>query len=378
MQLCRYLAIAILFALPLVADRTKVDINTETPEGQMLQAIGTEEDPAQKKLLLEQFLEKYPMHPAVLWVQGQLQPIYVKAEEYDKAFAVSEKLLEADPADVEIAHGALKAAEAMKDPDLMARWAVTTSEAARKLIAKPKPEDEDEAEAWEKRVDYARQVDVYTEYALLNAALLAQDPAKKIEIADKLAERNPKSQYLPQLDPVLFVAYRQVNNTEKALEIAERTVATDPTNEDLLLFAATTHFDQKSHDKSLEYAIKVVEVMKEKPAPEGVSPEQWEQRKKQVIGSGLWLQGMIYAGQRKYVDTDRVLREALPYLEGNNAMLGPALFNLGLANYQLGQKNSKLIIDALRFNQECAKIPGPYQAQARKNVAAIQSQYRIR
>jgi tetratricopeptide (TPR) repeat protein len=378
MQLSGYLSMAIVFALPLFADRTKVDINTETPEGQMLQAIGTEEDPAQKRLLLEQFLEKYPMHPAVLWVQGQLQPIYVKAEEYDKAFAVSEKLLEADPADVEIAHGALKAAETKKDPDLVARWAVITSEAARKAAAKPKPEDEDEAEAWQRRVDYAKQVDVYTEYALLNAALMAQDPAKKIEIAEKLAERNPKSQYLGQLDPVLFLAYRQVNNNEKALEIAERTLATDSSNEDMLLFAATTYFDQKAHDRSLEYARKAVEVMKEKPAPEGVSAEQWEVRKKQVMGSGLWLQGMIYAGQRKYAEADRVLREALPYLEGNNAMLGPALFNLGLANYQLGQKNSKLIIDALRFNQECAKIPGPYQAQARKNVAAIQSQYRLR
>jgi tetratricopeptide (TPR) repeat protein len=376
MRFFTYLTLAVICAVPALADRTKVDINTETPEGQLLQEIGTTEDAAQKRTLMEQFLQKHPDHPGALWVRGQLQPVYLEAGEHDKAIEIAEKLLEADPTDAEMAHGALKAAEAKNDPDLVIKWAVATSEAARKMVAKPKPEDEDEVEFWERRVDYAKQVDVYCEYSLFNTALQTQDPAKRIALADALRERNAESQYVPQIEPLLFAAYRQAGENDKALELAERTIEKDQTNEDMLLFAATTYFDKKEYDKSLGYAGKAVDAIEEKPAPEGVSAGDWEARRKQVIGSGLWLQGMIFAGQRKYVDTDRVLREALPHLEGNNQMLGPALFNLGLANYQLGQKNTKLIVEALRFNQQCAQIPGPYQAQARKNVAAIQSQYR--
>ena len=50
-----YLAAAGLICLPAMGQRTKIDINTETPEGQLLQQIGTEQDPEKKLALLEQF-----------------------------------------------------------------------------------------------------------------------------------------------------------------------------------------------------------------------------------------------------------------------------------------------------------------------------------
>ncbi|HBY61875.1 MAG TPA: hypothetical protein DEH78_18810, partial [Solibacterales bacterium] len=60
-----------------------------------------------------------------------------------------------------------------------------------------------------------------------------------------------------------------------------------------------------------------------------------------------------------------------------------ALFNLGLANFRMGEAakgeaQSQRILDALRFNQQCAAIKSPFQAQAAKNVAAIKSQYRLK
>jgi len=359
------------------ADRTKVDINAETPEGQLLQQIGQETDTAKKRAMLEEFVGKFPNHNAIQWVYGQLQPLYLQAKEYDKVFPVVEKLLAADAGDAEMAHGALKAAEGKQDADLVAKWAVATSEAARKAAATPKPSDEEEVEHWKQRVDYAKQVDVYSEYSLFNMTLQTADPTKKILLAQTLLERNPTSQYAAQVEPQLFLAYRQTNNNDKALEIAERTIAKDATNEDMLLFAASQYLDRKQWDKAASAAAKTVEVMKAKAAPSGVDAAQWEGKRKQVVGSGLWLQGMALSAQNNHLETDRVLREALPYLEGNNQMLGPALFNLGLANYRLGKKEVNRIKDALDFNKRCAAIPGPYQPLAKKNIAAIQSEYRV-
>ncbi|MBK5290344.1 MAG: hypothetical protein JJE04_01450 [Acidobacteriia bacterium] len=380
----RFLSIALvsLLAIPAAAQRGKIDINAETPEGQLLQQIGTADDAAKKLALLEEFAAKYPKHEGLGWVYGQLQPVYLKAQQYDKVFPVTEKLLQADPSDSEMAHGALKAAEAKKDPDLVMKWASATSDAARLAMASKKPAEEDEVEAWTHKVDFAKQVETYTEYSLFSTALQTSDPAKKILLIDKLAERNPKSQYLSQLEEQKFIAYRQLNNNEKALEMAEATIAKNPGNEDMLLFAADQYLNvKKDNAKALLYADQVVELMKTKPAPNGVSAPDWEKKKQTILGLGLWMSGMIQSSQSKFSPADKTLREALPYLAGNDQLLGPALFHLGLANYRIGSgktTDTQRILDALKFNTQCAAIKGPFQTQAQKNIAAIRAQFRIK
>jgi tetratricopeptide (TPR) repeat protein len=369
-------------AVPALAQRHKIDINAETAEGQLLQQIGTEQDPDKKLTLLEEFASKHPAHEGLPWVYGQLQPAYLKAQQYDKVFPVVEKLLAFDPTDAEMAHGALKAAEAKKDPDLIMKWAVATSDAARKAVESKKPEDEDELELWKHKVDFAKQVETYTEYSLFSTAIQTADPSKKIELIDKLAERNPNSQYMPQLDDQKFLAYRQLNNADKAVEVAEKLIAKNPTNEDMLIFTADYAFQKKDYPKALDYSTKVVDLMKAKPAPQGIAAEDWEKKKTTLLGVGLFMQGMINSSQAKYGPADQVLREALPYLESNEQMKAAALFNLGLANYKLGDNakspNTQRILDALKFNQMCAAIKSPFQGQAQKNITVIRTQYRIR
>lgn len=375
----------LVLAAPAAAQRHKLTtINAETPEGQLLQQIGTESEEVKKLALLEQFAAQYPNHEGILWVYAQMQPAYLKAQQYDKAMAAGEKLLALDPEDVEMAHGCLKAAEAKKEPDAIKKWAVLTSESARKVAQSKKPEDEDEEEEWKRRVDFAKQLDVYTEYSLYAAALQVTDPRKKIELVETLEQRNPESQYLPQARGQYFLALRQTGDVAKAVEVAEKVLETDQTNEDMLLVAADYYLNQKKdQDKALQYASKLVEVMESRPKPEGMSAEDWEKSKNQKLGYGHWLMGIIYGAQGKHPQADKHLREALPALkdiERNEQLLAAAYFYLGVANFRLGDaggENSR-IIDALKFSQACAAIKGPYQAQAQKNISAIQSRYRIR
>jgi tetratricopeptide (TPR) repeat protein len=381
MKLATFILTLVLAVAPAVAQRHKLTINAETPEGQLLQQIGQESDPGKKLTLLEQFVSQYPKHEAIGWVYAQMVPAYAKANQPGKALDAGEKLLAIDPEDVESAHACLKVAEAQKDPDLIKKWAIITSDAARKVAQSKKPDDEDEEAEWKRRVDFAKQVDVYTEYSLYAAALQTTDPNKKIELADTLQARNAESQYLPKLNSQLFLAYRQLGDTEKAVAVAEKTLETNPNDEDMLLAVTDYYFNKKKDpEKVLSNSAKLVEVLNTKPQPEGVSAADWEKKKNMTLGLAHWMAGVTYSNQSKYVDADKSLREALPHVKDNQQLLAAALFHLGLANFRLGDKggDSKRIIDALRFNEQCAAIKSPFQAQARKNITAIKSQYRIK
>ncbi len=369
----RVLVLASLLAAAVFAQRHQITINAETPEGQVLQQIGQEADDAKKIALMEQFIAQFPKHEGALWVYSQMIPASTKTGQFDKAFSACDKLLALDPKDARSAHDCLKAAEVKKDPDAVNAWAARVSDVARAVAATPKPQDEDEVESWKSDVDYAKQLDTYTEYSLYATALQAQDPAKRIMLVETLEQRNPQSQYLPQSQGQYFIALRQAGQVDKAAAVAEKVLAKDPDNEDMLLFIADYHLQKKSDpDKVLGYSEKLAEVMNTKQKPEGVSDQDWSKKKTLSLGLAYWMAGVTYSGQNKFSDADKALRQALPFIEENDQLLAGAYFHLGLANYKMEK-----ILDAIKFNEACAKIKSPFQAQAQRNLKVIRSQYRV-
>ena len=358
------------------AQRHKFDLNTSTPEGQLLQQAAQSTDDATKIKLYSEFVEKNPKHPATAWVYDQLVPLYLKAGDYDKTIAGAEAALALDPANPVIAYQALQASEQKKDYEGVKKWSATTADAAQKVLAQKKPDDEDEVEAWKREVDYSQQVIKRTEYSLYAGVLQATDPKVQVGLYEELERRNPKSEYLAQGAGQYFLALRQSGQEDKAFQVAEKTLASDQSNEDMLVVAASRYMDPKTKDpaKSLAYATKLVELMNTKPAPEGVAAADWDKKKTSLIGLGYWIQGMNYGTQNNWAQADKAFRAALPHIQGNNELLAPAYFYLGLSNYRMaeGPKGNKaLLAEARKFNQACAAIKGPYQAQAQKNLTAM-------
>ncbi len=63
-----------------------------------------------------------------------------------------------------------------------------------------KPAEADEAEHWKQSIDYGKEVEGYTEYALgFVASQPGVDPAKTVELIDALIEQNPKSKYIDDI-----------------------------------------------------------------------------------------------------------------------------------------------------------------------------------
>ncbi len=355
-------------------------VNAETPEGALLQQIGTEADAAKKVALMEEFVTKFPKHEGTGWVLLQLQGAYSKSNQFDKTLETGERLLALDPDDVETAHQNLKAAEGKKDLDGIVKWSGETARIAPKVAASPQPADEDEVAYWKYSVDFAKQVVAYTEYSIYNAAITAQDGRKKIQLLETLQQRNPKNAYAAGIPAMIFTTYRQLGDNDKAVATAEQILATDQSSEDMLLIVAFNYLQKNQQpDKVVAYSTKLVEVMASKPKPEAIADADWTARKNQLTGLGHYMIGSIQMSQSKFGPADETLRRALPLVESNADMKAETLFNLALANFKLGEstKNTQRILDAIKFNEQCAAMKSRFQAKAAQNLRVIRAQYRV-
>ncbi len=373
-----FLVMALAAPLALAQRHPLAGINPDVSEGRLLQQIQNEADEGKKVPLLEQFATQYSKDENIAWVYEQLIAAYAKADQSDKVLETGPKLLAIDAGDVATAQGCLKAAEAKKDPGLVLKWSATTSEMARKVVQTPQPAAEDEVEAWKRNVDYARQVDIYTEYSLYAALVQSTDPKVRIELGEALQTRNPQSQYWPQIVQPLFLAYMQAGQGEKGLAFAEKCVGANQASEEMMLAVAQSYMDKKMPDKAIAASEQAIQSADAKQKPEGAADADWQTWKTQIKGRAEWIAGVSYAAENKWALADKSLRAALPSVQGDKDMLAQALFFLGLANYRIAESGQTgRAGDALRFSEQCAAIPGPLQVSARTNVKAIRAKYHV-
>ena len=369
-------------ASPVWGQRKQISINAETPHGAVLQKIGQEGDAAKKLAHMEEFASKFgtdaKLHDELLWVYSQKQDLHVKAQEWDKAIEAGTKAVAIDPEYLEVAVAALKAAEAKKEMAQVKSWAGKTSEIARRSVATPK-RGEEEADDAKARIDYAKQVATYADYALFNAAIQGGSPAVTIEMAEALKAQSPDGEYWPQVAPGYVLALNQQGQAAKAVGVAEELLGKDATNDDLLLLVGNHYFglqpaSKANQDKVLLYTDKAVAAWGTRQKPAAMAEVDWEKKKAGSLGYSLWMNGMTQAALNKLPESDKVLRQALPMLTNDQLKAG-ALFNLGLANFKMGEaaKNKAQLTDAANFSRLCAAIKSPYQAQAAANLKGIQA-----
>ena len=354
-------------------------IEVDTQEGQLLQQIDEEKESAKKVVLLEKFAAQFPNHEAVTWVLGNLQVHYLGAQQYDKVFEAGTRILGIDPTEVAAAHQCLKAAEAMKDVRLMKIWSVQASNVARRVMQLKRPEygDEQQVAEWKQKVDFARQVEQYTEYALYFAATQAKDSKLKANLIESLEQRNPMSEYLAHMRTAHTTAVRQVD-VEEAVAAAEQQFTKGEFDEDALFMVATHLMNKRrDSDKVVLYSQKITEILASKAKPEGMSDADWQAKKANMLGTANWMAGVLSSTQEKFAQADKFLRSAVPYLQ-NSDMLAGAYYHLGYVNYRLAEAGERTRIhDALHFTKLCMGINSAVQYQASENLKAMKAEYAI-
>jgi hypothetical protein len=277
--------------------------------------------------------------------------------------------------DLASTYQSLRDAEAKGDAAEVKKLAAETSALARQAAAEAAPQAEDEKDAWTKRVAYAHEVESYSEYVLYAVAVKSA-PATTVDLFAALEQQNPKSKYLDQGYAYYLYALSQTGASAKIPAMAEKGLANFPDNPDLLLFLADHAMSAKQSDRAVSYANRLVAAAGKQSKPEGVSEADWEKKKAAWLGRGYWIAGVISGEKTQYLAADKDLRAALPYIKGNDAMMAPALFHLGVANYQLGKMkvNKAQMLEGAKFSDQCAALPGAYAEQAWKNSALIKAE----
>jgi hypothetical protein len=277
--------------------------------------------------------------------------------------------------ELEDAVQSLKDAAAKKDVDAIKKLAATIRPMTAEIVAQAAPEDAEEKKAWEERVAYAKNTQAYVDGVIV-ATAVQSEPAVTVDLIAELEKDSPKSKALDQAYGAYLVALEKTGATAKIPVVAEKGLTNFPENEDLLLAMTETSMTKKQTDRALTYANRLTAVLSKHSKPEGVSAADWERKKNAALARGYWVAGVLSAEKGVWVAADKNLRADLPLIQGQPAMQGPALFYLGMANYQLGKMtNTKArVLEAARFSEQAMAIPGAYQDQARHNALVMKDE----
>jgi hypothetical protein len=361
--------------ISMAASAQKLMVESDTIEGILLQQIDSEQDPDKQLVLLEKFAKDFPNHEAITWVLAHLQSVALKNKNFDRVLELSIRILGSDPDDVAAAHNALRAVEQQGDVELVKRWSAMTSAIARRVIKSKQPDDPEEVEDWKARVDFAKQVETYTEYALYYAAVNSKDSRTKSEIVEALEQRNPKSEYLAQMRTSQAAVVRQVD-VEEAVRSVEADFAGGKFQAEPLYMAAAYYMQRRTFpDKVVTYGLKVLELLEKGEKPAEINDLDWDRRKRDLIGQTNWMVGLIFSTQEKFALADKHLRVALTQIKDGDMVSG-ALYHLGYVNYKLAEAGDRIRIhDAVKFTTECTRIGSAVQAQATENLKAMKAEY---
>ncbi|MGJ5817647.1 hypothetical protein [Paludibaculum fermentans] len=277
--------------------------------------------------------------------------------------------------DLETAHDNLKQAVQAKDVEAVKKLATEASVLARKAIATPAPAGAEAKAAWTKNVAYAKEVDLYTENALVATALQA-DPPKLIDLIAALEKQNPKSKFLDQAYGPYFQALEQTENGAKVAPLAEKAILSQPENVDILVIVADSAMAKRQTGRAGIFAEKLIAVLEKKPKPENMNAEDWEARKKSALGHAHYIAGMAHSERQQFALADQDLRAALPLIKDDEQATAASLYHLGVANYSVGvAAGSKArVMEGVKFSEQSAAIKGPFAQPAAANAQRMKGE----
>jgi tetratricopeptide (TPR) repeat protein len=323
-----------------------------TDESHLIERVRSESDPDRRVPLLIQFIDRFPESASAHWAYQRLQSAYLDQGAWAQALEVGQRLMNIYPADIDGAVNCLRAAQALQIVELVRRYAIESWKRASWLALTPAVEAQS-----------ARAVMSNAEFALATLARDA-DPQTRASARQSLARLNPRSTFGPDGAAAAggTAARWGAESQESDPEV--------PDDVPPLIAAADFDLERGLHLAGvLEKSQRVLRLVGDGAGP---LPDRYRT-------AARWMAGVAASFLGRYALADEHLRAALPGLSNSPGALATALYHLGFANYwlaEMGERNR--IFDALRFNQQCAAMRGPYQEMAAKTVASIKSQYNMR
>jgi hypothetical protein len=141
--------------------------------------------------------------------------------------------------------------------------------------------------------------------------------------------------------------------------------------------AAHDAISHQQNARALGLAKKALAVLEANPPkPEGLTQADWDKRRSLAIGTAHWIAGVAEANSNQFVVANKDLKAALPILKDDKDLNASTLFYLGVANYQIGRmmNDKSQILQAAKYSEQCASVPGPLQERAYENAKAMRKE----
>jgi tetratricopeptide (TPR) repeat protein len=333
-----------------------------------LTEINAATDQAQKLALIDKFAAgpgqegDYPLVADGLYVD-----YYIAQKNYDKAFEYGDKLFTLDPDNFQNAMNMVRAASEKGDSERLMGYAEKTAGILKRYKEAPAPAETD-ASHWDQQKSQTLENNkdgvAYVQQAVYNGALQAKDAGKRAGYLARFAQAFPDSPYTNQALVVAATSYQQAQNAPKMLDVANGLLAKDPNNLWMLLLLSDYYGEKGEQlDKAEAYAKKAVSVLETAPKPEGVTDEQWAQKKSLQKGLALSSLGQVNIEKKDNAQAVGNLRAAAPLVKPDDVSYAKNQYRLGFALLNL-----KRTAEAKEAFTQAASVNSPYKALAQEKL----------
>ena len=185
---------------------------------------------------------------------------------------------------------------------------------------------------------------------------------KRIELGEAFVQKYPTSRYRPGIYSALTMAYLQTNNVQKMEEVADKEIALNPNDVQVMAVVGQTlprAMNSKTPDpekqlaKAEQYDRKVIEITPTLPKPSHVTDEDFASIKNQTLAMAHGGLGLVYVRRGKFSEAIPELNQAVtidPTPDPVNYYL------LGMANVKASHFD-----DAVTAYNKCAALVGAMQ-----------------
>ena len=151
------------------------------------------------------------------------------------------------------------------------------------------------------------------------------------------------------------------------LEVAQKILAADPDNVDMLLLLAD-NWSEKSQelDAAAQDAQKALDLLAQAKKPNQTSDEQWKSQTDLQKGLAYSTLGQIYVTRGRNAQAVDAFLQAAPLLKSNSISYGRNQYRLGFTLAKM-----KRTAEARVVLTEAASIDSPYKPLARETLAKI-------
>lgn len=327
-------------------------------------------DPSKKLELIDQFAKTYPEGDMQIVVDEQYVNYYINNKQYNKAFEYGEKLFALDPNNYVNAVNMVRAAAEKGDFDKLYAYGEKANSIVEKFKAVPPPEGtsaDDWARTKAEKLASSKDDQDYVREALLNGAYNATQATKQADYFVRFAKMYPGTSQGQQALMLAASDYEKAGDRDKMQEMANRALAKDPNNIDMMLLLADDYSEKGDQlDKADGYAKKAITVVDAAKKPDNLTDQQWQERTSVQKGWALSTLGQINLQKKQNATAVENLLKAAPLLKTNAVMYARNQYRLGFAYLNL-KKNA----DATKAFTEAASVDSPYKGPAQQKLAEL-------